>query len=204
MNEAAALSPPTSTGFSLFATVGSTSFDELVRALTTEATLSALSLLGIGTITIQYGRGNALQEEQTNEWTADSDHERAERRTVTVRAFRYASSLVDELAHATIVVCHGGSGSVFEATAARPGCVVVVPNRSLMDDHQMELAEELQALHLVRVADAREPDTIVSAVKDALAENERAIAAGAPQRTVQEAEPRNRTAIAAIVAQELG
>lgn len=44
-----------------------------------------------------------------------------------------------------------GSGSIFETlTAQRP--LIVVPNPLLMDNHQVELGDQLQSMgHLVRV-----------------------------------------------------
>lgn len=70
------------------------------------------------------------------------------------RSFEFTPSLAALLGGAALVVSHAGSGSVFEALAARRP-LVVVPNPILMDNHQAELAE-----HLARagVAACAEPD----------------------------------------------
>jgi beta-1,4-N-acetylglucosaminyltransferase len=192
------------TGFSVFATVGSTSFDELVRALTLKTTLEALSKLGISLVTIQYGRGTELEAEKTYSFSDSSIFGPGEKqtRTLLVRAFRYAPSLASEMSRSSVILCHGGSGSVFEATTARPGCVVVVPNGALMDDHQTELASELYALGVVRVADARQPPTIAVEIGAALRYGEESSSTDS-QMTINDVAPQNHAAISAIVAEEL-
>jgi beta-1,4-N-acetylglucosaminyltransferase len=191
-------------GLALFATVGSTSFDELVRVLTRGTTLSRLGELGFSLVTIQYGRGAPIDEETTHNVSIASSNRQGEvcNRKLMVRAFRYSPSLSAEISRANVVLCHGGSGSVFEAATACPGRVVVVPNRTLMDDHQTELASELQALGLVHVADVNQPLSIVCEIAAALREgrnNESNVAVP----TVTDVAPRNRTVIGAVLAHEL-
>jgi UDP-N-acetylglucosamine transferase subunit ALG13 len=60
-----------------------------------------------------------------------------------VDSYRYKPSLADEVRSARVVVSHGGAGSVLEALSAGRR-LVVVPNRSLMDDHQVQLADALE------------------------------------------------------------
>jgi beta-1,4-N-acetylglucosaminyltransferase len=58
-------------------------------------------------------------------------------------------NLGDAIKKAALVISHAGSGSIFESLSA--GCpLIVVPNPLLMDNHQVELAEQLAAMkHLV-------------------------------------------------------
>jgi beta-1,4-N-acetylglucosaminyltransferase len=191
-------------GLALFATVGSTSFDELVRSLTSRSILSLLGELGFSLLTIQYGRGAPIDEETTHDISTSSTHRVSEEcnRKLVVRAFRYAPSLAGELSRANIVVCHGGSGSLFEAATACPGRVVVIPNRALMDDHQTELASELHTLGLVHVADVNQPLSIVHEIAAALRES-RNKGSNSARPNVTDVAPRNRVVIGAVLAQEL-
>ena len=69
--------------------------------------------------------------------------------------------VVDE---ADLVITHAGAGSIFEALQAKK-TVVAVTNPVLMDNHQAELAKELERRGHVRVADG--PGSLAKAL-DAL------------------------------------
>lgn len=69
--------------------------------------------------------------------------------------FMSRDELLAEMATATLVVCHGGSGSLRDALRAC-GNVAVVPRRGgagegVVDHHQEDLAQALEARGLVRV-----------------------------------------------------
>lgn len=65
------------------------------------------------------------------------------------RCFDFVPNLGEAIKKASLVISHAGSGSIFESLSS--GCpLIVVPNPLLMDNHQVELAEQLAALkHLV-------------------------------------------------------
>jgi UDP-N-acetylglucosamine transferase subunit ALG13 len=70
-------------------------------------------------------------------------------------AFLPRDALLAHMATATLIVCHGGSGSLRDALRAC-GNVAVVPRRAgteegVVDDHQRDLALALEARGLVRV-----------------------------------------------------
>ncbi|WCJ25298.1 hypothetical protein M5689_007193 [Euphorbia peplus] len=62
--------------------------------------------------------------------------------SVAVDYFTFSSSIADHLRSASLVISHAGSGSIFETLRLRRPLIVVV-NEDLMDNHQIELAEEL-------------------------------------------------------------
>ena len=69
---------------------------------------------------------------------------------VLVRWYRFRPSLAAEMERANAILCHAGAGTLLEAleisaSSAGGGKIVnAVINSSLMDNHQSELAEELE------------------------------------------------------------
>ena len=57
--------------------------------------------------------------------------------------YRFKPSLKDDMEGASIIVSHGGAGSIMEALRLKKPLVVVV-NEDLMDNHQTELAEAIE------------------------------------------------------------
>ena len=113
-----------------FVTVGTTSFDDLIKMIDSFEVKRVLSdQYGITELVIQYGRGEyqpSLSEFQT----------------MQVDSFRFKPSLHEEMRKADLIISHAGAGSVMEALRLRKRLVVVV-NDSLMDNHQIELASAL-------------------------------------------------------------
>ncbi|KAH6798380.1 glycosyltransferase family protein 28, partial [Perilla frutescens var. frutescens] len=115
----------------VFVTVGTTSFDALVRAVDTMEVREALFRKGYTDLVIQMGRGSYVPSKSTGE---DG--------SLSVDYFTFSSSIAEHLKSASLVISHAGSGSIFETLRLRKPLIVVV-NEDLMDNHQSELAEEL-------------------------------------------------------------
>ncbi|KAK9291686.1 hypothetical protein L1049_019635 [Liquidambar formosana] len=115
----------------VFVTVGTTSFDALVRAVDTYEFKEELSTKGYTHLLIQMGRGSYVPTKSTGE---DG--------SLSVDYFTFSSSIADHLRSASLVISHAGSGSIFETLRLGKPLIVVV-NEDLMDNHQSELAEEL-------------------------------------------------------------
>lgn len=151
-------------------TVGSTKFTALVEAMVQPELCAALkSHFHITKLYVQYGtaalvmpaeatpistaattlesnRGEtsvastpaaaaAAQQPQTQLWNCGG---------LCVEAFAYRPHLNALIRTAALVVTHAGAGTILEGLQARRP-LVVVPNRQLMSDHQLELADGLAA-----------------------------------------------------------
>ncbi|XP_070769691.1 UDP-N-acetylglucosamine transferase subunit ALG13 isoform X2 [Enoplosus armatus] len=115
----------------VFVTIGTTSFDELIESITCPESVQALKARGYERLVLQVGRGSLLPD-------ADScPHVRLE-------AFRFKDSIAEDIKQADLVVSHAGegAGSCLEALGAGKPLLVVV-NDKLMDNHQLELAQQL-------------------------------------------------------------
>lgn len=113
----------------VFVTVGTTSFDELIVNVTSSEAAQALKSRGYERLVLQVGRGSFLPDAES------CPHIRLE-------AFRFKDSIADDMEQADLVISHAGAGSCLEALGARKPLLVVV-NDKLMDNHQLELARQL-------------------------------------------------------------
>jgi len=148
-----------------FVTIGATAdFPELVQGALAPKTLQSFKDSGYTTITLQVGK----QLKYFN--TIKSDIK--DTLGLNISAFEFNSSgLGKEMLAAKekedkssegVVISHAGAGTVLDAL--RLGLpLIVVPNRSLLDNHQQELAEELERQGYVVRADV---DDLADAVRE--------------------------------------
>ncbi|CAL8331854.1 UDP-N-acetylglucosamine transferase subunit ALG13 homolog isoform X2 [Gadus morhua] len=113
----------------VFVTVGTTSFDELILTIKTPEAVKALKARGFERLVLQVGRGSVLPGPESG-------------LDLTLEAFRFKDSISEDIARADLVISHAGAGSCLEALGARKPLLVVVNNK-LMDNHQQELARQL-------------------------------------------------------------
>ncbi|XP_065585875.1 putative bifunctional UDP-N-acetylglucosamine transferase and deubiquitinase ALG13 [Cyrtonyx montezumae] len=114
---------------SVFVTVGTTSFDELIATISSPAAEQVLRSRGCRRLVLQIGRGSLQPAPQ---------HGPAFVREV----FRFKESLAEDLRSAELVISHAGAGSCLETLEEGKPLLVVI-NEKLMDNHQLELARQL-------------------------------------------------------------
>ncbi|KAL1460885.1 hypothetical protein WDU94_012823 [Cyamophila willieti] len=109
-------------------TVGTTNFDELIHTIQSEEVLKILKSKGCKKFIIQYGNGQIIPHiEHGDDFTVDS--------------YDYKSSLAEDIKSSDLVISHAGAGTSLEVLEAGKLLVTVV-NESLMDNHQLELADK--------------------------------------------------------------
>ncbi|KAI6109582.1 glycosyl transferase [Pisolithus sp. B1] len=125
----------------VFVTVGSTRFDALAQAAVSERVLDALHKKGYKRIVIQRGNSDFRREAGSN----GEDLVVFEKNGLEVETWKFKSSVQSEVERADLVVSHAGAGTILDAL--RQGKrMIVVPNPTLLDDHQGELSSRLEAL----------------------------------------------------------
>ncbi|CAD6891203.1 unnamed protein product [Tilletia laevis] len=131
---------------SILVTVGSTRFDALVNVVLHPAFLTALQVQEEEDevdIHIQYGTSHINYSQLNLVPTSDSLSQQYSP-SITLHLFPYTPSLTTLIQQATIVISHAGSGTILEVLRAKSSpSLIVVPNHTLMDDHQSELARAL-------------------------------------------------------------
>uniref|UniRef100_A0A0D6R8L8 Glycosyl transferase family 28 C-terminal domain-containing protein n=1 Tax=Araucaria cunninghamii TaxID=56994 RepID=A0A0D6R8L8_ARACU len=134
----------------VFVTVGTTSFDALVKAVDCIQCKAALARRGYTKLLIQLGRGTYFPVKSLGE---DGG--------LKVDYFTFSPNIAGFLSSAALVISHAGSGSIFETLrVGRP--LIVVVNEALMDNHQSELAEELAERKFLYCA---HPETLAQTIE---------------------------------------
>lgn len=124
-------------------TVGSTKFDILIEHIASTACLDALARRGYSNLIIQYGNSQWQPLEATQ---------------LLITAYDFKPSLAEDIQQADLIISHAGarireistrsnfwfvgSGTILDSLRLSK-TLIVVPNNTLMDDHQSELATEL-------------------------------------------------------------
>ncbi|XP_043112397.1 UDP-N-acetylglucosamine transferase subunit ALG13 homolog [Puntigrus tetrazona] len=120
----------------VFVTVGTTSFDDLIGAVTSDESVKVLIGRGYTDVVLQVGRGSVVPDPDSCPG-------------LKLQVFRFKDSIAEDMRHSDLVISHAGAGSCLEALGANKALLVVV-NDKLMDNHQLELAKQLQAdSHLI-------------------------------------------------------
>ncbi|KAL5019608.1 hypothetical protein ScPMuIL_002500 [Solemya velum] len=117
---------------SVFVTVGTTQFDDLIKTATQIETLEVLKKLGYTRILLQTGCGSYRPDVTPAAGAVD------------VSYYDYKPSIKQDIEEASLVISHAGAGSVLETLSAGKALLVII-NEQLMGNHQVELAHQLCA-----------------------------------------------------------
>ncbi|XP_074645268.1 UDP-N-acetylglucosamine transferase subunit ALG13-like isoform X2 [Tubulanus polymorphus] len=113
----------------VFVTVGTTSFDRLVKTVCSSDICQILKSLGYTKEVLQIGRGTYEPKSSIEE-------------DFSLQFFRYKDSIKADIENASLVISHAGAGSVLETLEAGKHMIVVI-NEELMNNHQLELANQM-------------------------------------------------------------
>ena len=144
-------------------TVGSTRFDALVGAAFSQPVLNALTQKGYSDVVVQCGNSQVDGFSTTDrEWTV-------RRHGVNIDVWRFKPSLDEEYDAADLVIGHAGLRSPYFVGAHNklrscPGSgtildvlrrgtpLIIVPNPTLLDNHQEDMAHAMEELGHARVS----------------------------------------------------
>ncbi|KAI8088551.1 glycosyl transferase [Thamnidium elegans] len=140
---------------SLFVTVGSTGFDDLVSKVTCQSFLSSLTLLGINKVCVQYGTSEPIFIKNIQTYNGPR---------IDITGYKYKNSIAEDIEQADIVISHAGSGTVLQALRLDKKLIVVV-NMSLMDNHQYQLAQAMESRNYVACSDINDLLDTIEKVK---------------------------------------
>ena len=129
----------------IFVTVGTTLFEDLMQAATTEMALDWMCQTGYTNLILQYGKGTipSLPEKYSNNNPLAS--------SLQIQMYAFKTSLADDMELSDLIVSHAGAGTVMEVLRLpqqnkrwRRRRLAVVINTRLMDNHQAELAHAME------------------------------------------------------------
>ncbi|KAH9966594.1 glycosyltransferase 28 [Russula dissimulans] len=126
-------------------TVGSTKFDALVGVAFSQPVLDALARRGYTNVVIQCGNSQVKE-------IGPTDAERTVRRHGRdINVWRFKPSLDEEYDAADLVIGHAGSGTVLDVLR-RGKPLIIVPNPTLLDNHQEDMAHAMEVLGHAKVS----------------------------------------------------
>eukprot|EP01133_Synstelium_polycarpum_P015066 gene15066-17832_t len=145
----------------VFVTVGTTRFEELIEAVDTDDFHQLLKGFGYSGMVMQIGNSqyvpNGLTENQVAKGRVQG---------FNTLYYRFKPTLADDMAKSSLIISHGGSGSILEALELHKPCVCVTNSR-LMHNHQVELAGKLSHQPYSFLLPC-EPSTLCEVVKNDL------------------------------------
>ncbi|CAI9732717.1 UDP-N-acetylglucosamine transferase subunit ALG13 homolog isoform X1 [Octopus vulgaris] len=112
----------------VFVTVGTTQFDQLVLKVATEEICQKLNDLGFKRMIIQAGHSKPPSKKAVA--------------GVEISTFDFKDSILEYLQKAHLVISHAGAGTTMETLNEGKPLITVV-NEKLMNNHQIELAEQM-------------------------------------------------------------
>ncbi|KAH6842535.1 glycosyltransferase family 1 protein [Chaetomium sp. MPI-CAGE-AT-0009] len=156
-----------------FVTVGATAgFRSLLDEVTTAQFFDCLAKHGYTSLQIQCGPDHAAIEERIASLSDEEKH------GISVLCFQYTDAMttnilncrgLDNVRPAGCVISHGGTGTIGEVLGIGAP-LIVVPNPTLMDNHQLELAETLEAQKLVVHGHIGSMDAAIHCIADRIAQ----------------------------------
>lgn len=129
-------------------TVGTTNFDDLISSWDSNVAFEWLKFHNFDSIVFQIGTGSYIPSVLHDLSILPSNSNKIKK--IDVSWFRLVPDLSSIMDQSTLIVSHAGAGTVIEALEKGKSLIVTV-NRSLMDDHQAELAEALQESQLCTI-----------------------------------------------------
>lgn len=113
----------------LFVTVGSTQFNQLISQVLDESLMILISRLRFKKLIVQVGNSTVPNFERTH--------------GLDIEIYKYKPSIIEDAQKASLVISHAGAGTCLEMLRLNKRLLIVV-NDSLMDNHQLELATQLE------------------------------------------------------------
>ncbi|XP_016998985.2 UDP-N-acetylglucosamine transferase subunit ALG13 [Drosophila takahashii] len=131
---------------SVYITVGTTKFDALISAVTSEPALKALHNRKCTKLVIQHGNSQPLTEEEKLLISKNYG--------ILVEQYKFRPN-IEDIKSADLIIGHAGAGTCMDILNNRKHGLIVI-NDTLMDNHQLELAKQLASenyLYYCRVTD---------------------------------------------------
>lgn len=131
----------------ILVTVGTTQFEKLISTVSKDEILDVLSKLGYTSVLFQTGTGRYKERSHS-------------KLKLTYKS--YIDDFCGAVKQTDLVISHAGAGTCLEVLQNEKPLIIVI-NEDLMDNHQMELAEELQERNYVYCCTC---DTLKNVLKD--------------------------------------
>lgn len=119
---------------SIFVTVGTTHFEDLVDMVVTDEILTLLQRIQCKVLRIQYGAGKAIDVPTIERALAKF--------SIKIESYDFKANILSDVVSSDLTISHAGAGSCIEVLTSQKPLIVCV-NDKLMHNHQTELAQQL-------------------------------------------------------------
>jgi beta-1,4-N-acetylglucosaminyltransferase len=164
----------------VFVTTGATVvFEDLIKFALDPQMVKTLQRLGYSKIIVQYGREGLRLFEECLDKLKDTGME--------VEGFSFSHDIGSVISPADLVISHAGTGSILDTLRLKKKLIVMI-NDKLMDNHQVDIADELQDSHYL-LKTAASMDELLRRVKEIQSYDPRILPSpreGAIERILQE------------------
>lgn len=133
----------------VFVSVGTTKFPKLIDIITSKDIVETLIALQYNFVQIQTGKDFSSihidpEINLSSKLTKQNDTTILEfEGKITLKYNQYFENFEEQIEKSDLVISHAGAGTCLEVLSKKKPLIVVI-NEDLMDNHQIELAEELQ------------------------------------------------------------
>ncbi|KYR00598.1 putative glycosyltransferase [Tieghemostelium lacteum] len=154
----------------VFVTVGTTKFEDLIEVIDSLEFHQLLYDFGYDRLVIQVGNHKSKLCYSVNEQCKTTEEREKEIKScLKIKGFssyyyNYKPSLKEDMEASSLIITHGGSGSILETLSMDKPCICVV-NERLMHNHQAELSDKLSSLSYVLSC---KPKTLAETLKTQL------------------------------------
>ena len=114
----------------------------MIQQIDSSLFINKLIKFGYSKLIIQYGKGTYVPR-------SNNDNKEFE-----VKSYKFKDTLQSDYKESSLIISHAGAGSILEGLSHRKP-IIVIPNEKLMNNHQIQLAVELEKagyLYFTRVA----------------------------------------------------
>ena len=117
-------------GKCIFVTVGTTQFDRLIETIVCDSNVirTLVDCLHVDKLILQIGNSQMPSHDNI---------------PISVEYYAYKDSIENDIQNADLVISHAGAGTILQTLEANKPLLVVV-NEKLMNNHQVEIAHEME------------------------------------------------------------
>lgn len=133
----------------VFVTVGTTKFPKLIDTITSKDTLETLISLNYSFVQIQTGKDfSSVHIDPEITFSSEISRDNGSiilkfEEKIILKYDQYFENFEEQIENCELVIGHAGAGTCLEVLHRRKPLIVVI-NEDLMDNHQTELAEDLE------------------------------------------------------------
>lgn len=131
----------------LITTGGTTTFKRLLDEVTRDEFFDFMSSLGVKKVYIQYGNEIIGEEHISQQYISQLlafEGNQGRYKLIDIELFAFSNTIDKYIESSDLILTHGGTGSILDCLRLNKK-VIVIPNETLMNNHQVEIANAFES-----------------------------------------------------------